>query len=178
MTKHYENLSFMAHLNSDGFVSRRLLRKFASMGIFYQRIRRYSSRYITAPVLRIGDSRASKQERTLYSIFELSFNAIVLWTIANEIMLMRKLIDRAEIDNILRPYRNKVVFLVRRTVKYPFGWRIVRFSLFCDNQCIIIEYGECGYEIIGYYIKASRFTSIDCIPEKYLPEYRKFNNFY
>ena len=167
----------MAHLREDSPVSRRLLRKFASMGMFYQRIRRYSSRYIKVPVLRIGGNRLSNQMRTIYSMFDLSFSATVLWTIVNEIMLRGEPLDREEIDNVLKNYQRAVTFYRMRTIRYPFGWRLVRFALFSTNQCVIVEYGECGYEIIGYYIKASNFTSIDCIPKKYLPEYRQFSNF-
>lgn len=168
----------MAQLREDSPVTRRLLRKFASMGMFYQRIRRYYNPYIRIPILRIGDNRLSEQMRTLYSMFDLSFCATTLWTIANRIMLQEGPVDRAEIDIALKHYDNNVVTFHRmRTVRYPFGWRLVRFAFFCGNQCIIVEYGECGYEVIGYYIKASNFTSIDCIPKKYLPEYRQFSNF-
>lgn len=168
----------MAHLRTDGAVTRRLLKKFASMGMFYQRIRRYRSQYIYVPVLRIGDSHLSEQRRTLYSVFDLSSCAVILLIIVNKVMSRGELLNHEEINNILRRYRNQVVLHIMRTVKLPFGCRLVRFALFCGNQCIIIECGECGYEIIGYYIKASNFSSIDCIPKKYLPEYRKFSNFY
>ena len=177
MTKHYENLKFMAQLKNGSPVSRRLLRKFARMGMFYQRIRRHRSCVTWVPVVRIGDNRLSAHTRTLYSTFDLSYSANFLLAIVNEIIPRKELITREELNSICATYSSRIDIQMLRTVRYPFGWRPVRFAIFSDNQCVIIELGNLGYEIIGYYIKASYFVSIDCIPKNYLPNYRNFSNF-
>lgn len=177
MTKHYENLNFMAHLRTDGAVTRRLLKKFASMGMFYQRIRRYSSRYIIVPVLRIGDNRLSDQTRTLYSVFDLSSDAVILLAVVNEILLRKELLTLEEVTIICAKHYKRMIVQKLRSVRFPSGWRIVRFAILCENQCVIIEAGDLGYEIIGYYIKAASFKNIDCIPKNNLPKYRTFDNF-
>lgn len=177
MTKHYENLEFMAQLRDCSPMSRRLLSKFARMGMFYQRIRRYSSLFTKGPVLRIGSTPISAPIRTLYSVFDLSYCAKLLLASVNEIISQGRPLTYSEICDVLKYYHRKITLYRMRTIRYPSDWRIVRFALLCDNQCIIVEIGEFGYEVIGYYIKASKFMSIDCIPEKNLPEYRHFSNF-
>lgn len=166
----------MAHLKGDSPVSRRLLRKFASMGMFYQRIRRYRSLYISTPILLIEDRHLSEHTRVLYSLFDLSFCAAILWAIVNKIMLSKDLLTRDEVSSICAKHYSRAIVQRLRSVRFPSGWKLVRFAILCDNQCVIIELSCSGYEVIGYYIKAASFKDIDCIPKNNLPKYRLFDN--
>lgn len=167
----------MAHLRRDSSVSRRLLRKFASMGMFYQRIRRYHDFFTKKPILWIGDNRLSGRIRVLYTVSDLSCVANMLLTIANAVIARKRLLDYDEVKDICIAYRYNMTVEKLLSIRYPFGWRLARFALFYDNQCIIVEAGDVGYEIIGYYIKASYFKNLECVPENYLPKYRSFGNF-
>lgn len=101
----------------------------------------------------------------------------MLLTVVNAMIARKRLLDYDEIKDICTTYRYNMTIEKLLSIRYPFGWRLARFAIFYDNQCVIIEAGDVGYEIIGYYIKASFFSNLECIPKNCLPKYRSFGNF-